>query len=221
MGGCGWTRCPRNQTLSHVAQDTARSWFRRAGAHCADFGAFWRLFGPFLGHIVELEGTKGPFVTRKSRRTCFWLFCTLTRAVLGENINIYIYIYIYIYVYIYIYIYTVPRVRPWRGRGRWPVLLAFYGGEGRPGSCGLPAPSHLCWCCVVAASSPVVRARARWSWGREGTRAGAQEHEHGFTVAGVLCSVHVMFPGACPCALRTGGRAAQPAGVHSPGRARG
>ena len=30
---------------------------------------------------------------------------------------------------------AVPRVRPWRGRGRWPVLLAFYGGEGRPGSC--------------------------------------------------------------------------------------
>ena len=39
---------------------------------------------------------------------------------------------------------AVPRVRPWRGRGRWPVLLAFYGGEGRPGSCGLPEPSHLC-----------------------------------------------------------------------------
>ena len=69
VGGCGWTRCPRNRTLSHVAQDTARSWFRGAGAHCADFGAFWRLFGPFLGHIVELEGTKGPFVTRKSSRT--------------------------------------------------------------------------------------------------------------------------------------------------------
>ena len=30
---------------------------------------FWRLFGPFLGHIVELEGTKGPLVTRKSSRT--------------------------------------------------------------------------------------------------------------------------------------------------------
>ena len=36
--------------------------------------------------------------------------------------------------------------------------------------------------------------------------AGAQEHQHGFTVACVLCSVQVMFPGACPCALRTGGR---------------
>ena len=27
VGGCGWTRCPRNSDLSHVAQDTARSWF--------------------------------------------------------------------------------------------------------------------------------------------------------------------------------------------------
>ena len=69
MGGCRWTRCPRNSFLSHVAQDTARSWFRGVGAHCADFGAFWRVFGPFLGHIVELEGTKGPLVARKSIRT--------------------------------------------------------------------------------------------------------------------------------------------------------
>ena len=70
---------------------------------------------------------------------------------------------------------AVPRVRPWRGRGRWPVLLAFYGGEGRPGSCGLPAPSHLCWSCVVAASSPVVRARARVGHG--GGRAQGREHK--------------------------------------------
>ena len=26
VGGCGWTRCPRNSNLSHIAQDTARSW---------------------------------------------------------------------------------------------------------------------------------------------------------------------------------------------------
>ena len=70
---------------------------------------------------------------------------------------------------------AVPRVRPWRGRGRWPVLLAFYGGEGRPGSCCLPAPSHLCWSCGVAASSPVVRARARVGHG--GGRAQGREHK--------------------------------------------
>ena len=69
MGGSGWTRCPRNSVLSHVPQDTARSWFRGAGAHGAVFGAFWRLFGPFLGHIVELKGTRGLFGTVKSTRT--------------------------------------------------------------------------------------------------------------------------------------------------------
>ena len=55
--------------LRHVAQDTARAWFRGVGAHGADFGAFWRLFGPFLGHIVELKGTTGLFDTVKSSRT--------------------------------------------------------------------------------------------------------------------------------------------------------
>ena len=83
MGGCGWTRCPRNSFLSHVAQDTARSWFRGAGAHCAVFGAFWRLFGPFLGHIVELEGTKGPLVARKSRHTWSVAAVCLRLAVLN------------------------------------------------------------------------------------------------------------------------------------------
>ena len=63
VGGCGWTRCPRNSDLSHVAQDTALSWFRGVGVHCADFGAFWRLFGPFLGHIVESKGNTGLFDT--------------------------------------------------------------------------------------------------------------------------------------------------------------
>ena len=76
VGGCGWTWCPRNSFLSHVAQDTARAWFRGAHAHCAVFGAFWRLFGPFLGHIVELKGTKGPLVTRKS--SCTWSVATVS-----------------------------------------------------------------------------------------------------------------------------------------------
>ena len=34
------------------------------------FGAFWRLFGPFLGHIVELKSTRDLFDTVKSSRTC-------------------------------------------------------------------------------------------------------------------------------------------------------
>ena len=69
VGGCGWTRCPRNRILSHVAQDTARAWFRGVGAHCADFGAFWRLFGTFLGHIVELKGSTGLCDRVKPSRT--------------------------------------------------------------------------------------------------------------------------------------------------------
>ena len=76
VGGCGWTRCPRNWDFSHVAQDTASAWFRGVGAHCADLGAFWRLFGPFIGYIVELKGTRGLFDTAKSSRT--WHVATLS-----------------------------------------------------------------------------------------------------------------------------------------------
>ena len=76
VGGCGWTRCPRNPVLSHVAQGTVRAWLGGVGAYCADFGAFWRLFGPFLGHIVELKGTRGLFDTVKSSRT--WSVATVS-----------------------------------------------------------------------------------------------------------------------------------------------
>ena len=44
VGGCGGTRCPRNSVLSHVAQDTARCWFRGVGAQCA---GFWGFLAPF------------------------------------------------------------------------------------------------------------------------------------------------------------------------------
>ena len=37
---------------------------------CAQFGPFLVIFGPCLGHIVDLEGNQGCFVTRESRRTC-------------------------------------------------------------------------------------------------------------------------------------------------------
>ena len=70
VGGCGWTGCPRNGDLSHVVQDIARSWFRGVGAYYAVFGAFWRLFGQFLGRIVDLKDTRGLFDTVKSSRTC-------------------------------------------------------------------------------------------------------------------------------------------------------
>ena len=35
VGGCGWTECPQNRILSHVAHDTARAWFRGVGTYCA------------------------------------------------------------------------------------------------------------------------------------------------------------------------------------------
>ena len=76
VGGCGWPRCPWNSDLSHVAEDTARAWFRDVAAHCADFGAFWRLFGPFLGHIVQLKGTRGLLDTAKSH--CTWGVATIS-----------------------------------------------------------------------------------------------------------------------------------------------
>ena len=81
VGGCGWTRCHRNRILSHRAQDTACAWFRGVGAHCADFGASWRIFGPFLGHIVELKGTRELCDTVKSSRTCSVLTVSLRLGV--------------------------------------------------------------------------------------------------------------------------------------------
>ena len=66
MGGCGWNRCLRNSVLSHIAQDTARSWFWACLTQTVHIQA---IFGPFLGHIVELEGKKGLFFTVQSRRT--------------------------------------------------------------------------------------------------------------------------------------------------------
>ena len=69
-------RCRRNRILSHVPQDTARAWFRGVGAHLENFGAFWRLFGPFLRHIVELTGTRGLFDTAQSSRT--WAIATVS-----------------------------------------------------------------------------------------------------------------------------------------------
>ena len=56
VGGCGWTRCPRNRILSHVAQDTARAWFQGVGAYCADFGAF---LAPFWAVSRTYRGVRG------------------------------------------------------------------------------------------------------------------------------------------------------------------
>ena len=53
---------PSESDFEPRTQDTVRAWFRWVGAYCAVFGAFWHLFGLFLGHIVEwaLEGSLTP-----------------------------------------------------------------------------------------------------------------------------------------------------------------
>ena len=53
VGGCGWNRCPRNSVWSHVAQDTARSWFRACLTQTthiqAIFGHFWAVSRTYRG----------------------------------------------------------------------------------------------------------------------------------------------------------------------------
>ena len=48
------------------------------------FWGFWRLFGPFLAHIVELERTRGLFDTVKSSPTCSVAAVSLRLAVLTK-----------------------------------------------------------------------------------------------------------------------------------------
>ena len=79
MGGCGWSRCPRNRILSHVAKDLAYSWFVAVGI-CS----FCGLFGPFPGHIMELEGRKELVDTGKSSRT--WRVPTVPRHLAVLNV---------------------------------------------------------------------------------------------------------------------------------------
>ena len=52
VGGCGWTRCPQDRVLSHVAQDMPRSWFR---AGCGQFAQILGLFVAFWGHFSDIS----------------------------------------------------------------------------------------------------------------------------------------------------------------------
>ena len=70
VGGCGWARCPRNSVLSHIAQDTARSWFWAYLTQTTHIQAIWAIVRPFLGNVVERECQKGLFVTGQPGRTC-------------------------------------------------------------------------------------------------------------------------------------------------------
>ena len=53
VGGGGWTRCSWNSVLSHVAQDTARFWFRACLTQtqhiAAILGHFWAVSRTYCG----------------------------------------------------------------------------------------------------------------------------------------------------------------------------
>ena len=52
VGGCGWSRCPRNRILSHVAKDMAYSRFVAVG--------IWSFWGPFWAVSTTYHGVRGP-----------------------------------------------------------------------------------------------------------------------------------------------------------------
>ena len=57
---CAWTRCPRNLVLSHIAQDTAYSWFWDKVTNVAcNRGHFWPFLGRFLDILRSYRAAKG------------------------------------------------------------------------------------------------------------------------------------------------------------------
>ena len=83
VGGCGWNRCPRNSVLSHVAQDTARSWFRACWTQTvhiqAIFGHFWAVSRTYRG----ARGQQQVLCQGRSRRTWSVRMVCLRLAVLS------------------------------------------------------------------------------------------------------------------------------------------
>ena len=57
VGGCGWSRCPRNRVLSHVAKDMGYSWFVAVASHLHKIWGFW---GPFWAVSATYGGVRGP-----------------------------------------------------------------------------------------------------------------------------------------------------------------
>ena len=55
VGGCGWSRCPRNRILSHAAKDMAYSWFVVVG--------IWSFWGPFWA----VRGSDGKKISNGTR----------------------------------------------------------------------------------------------------------------------------------------------------------
>ena len=52
VGDCGWSRCPRNRILSHVAKDMAYSWFVDVGSQSTQN---LELLGAFLGRFRDMS----------------------------------------------------------------------------------------------------------------------------------------------------------------------
>ena len=77
VGGCRWTRCPRNASFEPRSPRYGPFLVSEVfDTHCAQSGPFLAIFGPFLGHIVELEGKNGLLVTGQSRR--MWSVVTVS-----------------------------------------------------------------------------------------------------------------------------------------------
>ena len=76
----------RNRVLSHVAQDVVRFWFGAVGGQCAQIlgllGPFW---GAARGHVVDLEGPRGPFGKEQSRRMCTAATISLILAIISKS----------------------------------------------------------------------------------------------------------------------------------------
>ena len=69
VGGCGWTRCPWNFGFDpHSPKYGPFSVSGLFDTNSPQSGHFWPLFGPSLGHIVELAGKKGLLVMGQLRR---------------------------------------------------------------------------------------------------------------------------------------------------------
>ena len=79
VGGCRWSRCPRNRILTHVAKDMAYSWVVAVGIWSS-----WRPFWPLPGHIMDVEGRKGFVDTGKSSHT--WSVPTVSLRLAGLNV---------------------------------------------------------------------------------------------------------------------------------------
>ena len=94
MGDCGWTRCPRNSDLNHIAQDTTRSPFwccftQTARAIRAIFSHFWAVPRTYRGvrgqQSALCHGAIEVHVQRSNRFPSFGRFDWVLGPFLGQK----------------------------------------------------------------------------------------------------------------------------------------